>query len=134
MKVVSYLLLAMGIYGFTVAWGDVQGGDRWFVWAVAGLMCLGGLYSLSTSYIVDEDGIRFRRLGITKTISWNALDHYERLSVPRMGSRQIFFRGTDGQTIGIDELGQDAAAMLDLVLAKRHLHERPYKRQHWWGG
>lgn len=134
MKVVSYVLLAMGVYGFIFAWGEAESGGRWMSGAIAALMFLGGLYCLSTSYIVDEQGIRFRRLGVTKTIPWDALDHYERFSPPSMGSRQILFRAGCGKTIGIDELGQDATAMLDLVLAKRPLKELPYKRQHWWGG
>lgn len=134
MKIVSYLLLAMGIYLIAGAWQIFSGAGSWLGSGFGALVCLGGVYCLSTSYSADAEGIHFRRLGMTKTISWQALQHYERFSPSSMGSEQVLFRGTDGQSIGIDELGQDATAMLTLVLAKKHLHEKPYKRRHWWGG
>lgn len=127
MKVVSVLLLAMGLgmlrFSFTGEAGENRTALFFFI-PIGVLMCLGAVYSLSTSYSVDAKGIHFHFLGRTTTIAWDDLDHFERLV--QGPSAQILFRSKGGSTIGIDGLGQDASGFLALVQSRHSLKERPY--------
>lgn len=136
MKVVSVALGLLGCGMITsLAFEKPDIGYIAFM-SVVGLGCIvGAAYSLSTHYIVDNEGLSFVRFWKKKTILWIDLDHYEIQTVSTPASNDTYlFRASDGTTIGMQDFGQDAKGLLACVQKHKHLKEKPYRRKHMLGG
>jgi hypothetical protein len=110
------------------------------------LLCLlelfGGLamvfcaaFMLTARISLDEGGLHYRRRWKSLTsIGWAEFDHYEVRADPKINTLTVFFRSVDSRTIAVEEAGYDVADLLQRIVARTHLQERPYTRRHWYGG
>ena len=109
---------------------------RWIPELVGGLaMVLCAAFMLTARISLDEEGLHYRRrLKSLTSIGWTEFDHYEVRADPKINTLTVFFRSVDGRTIAVEEAGYDVADLLQRIVSRIHLQERPYARRHWYGG
>jgi hypothetical protein len=140
--VVHVALGISALIGVAILWNGCRefGLGNWSYVVALGLITLYVFLILRRPdrIVLDGQGMHcYDLIGRNFTILWSDLSHVEiqRQPLNDLSMDSVsYFRNCSGRTITVSEKTFDNTAILDRVREWRPCPEKPYKRQHWYGG